>query len=220
MTAHIVDVLIDLVGDDHHPLVTCQHIGQTAQLVAAVDAARGVAGRAQDDEAGLGGDCSLELGGSDLEVLVEGGGYEYALATGQVDHLHITHPCRRGDDDLVAGVDKRHDRVAQRVLGAVAHDNLLGSVVQAILVLEFGADGLAQRQVAGNGRIEREVVVHGLLGSLFDVVGGEEVGLAHREVNHVDALSLEFGALLRHGQCCAGRKCLNAVRKLVVHFFN
>ena len=196
MLANIVDVLIDFVGDDHHVGMTLKHRGDGLQLVIGIDGTTGVAGRADDDEACLVGHDGLEFLGCHLEVLLHARGQQDVLAAGEVDHLHVTYPCRGRDDDLITGVDERHDGIAQLVLGTIADDNLVGGVLQAILAAQFLAYCLTQRQVAGNGRIEREVVVDGLTGSSLDVVGGEEVGFAHREVNHIHALSAQLAALL------------------------
>ena len=92
------------------------------------------------------------------------------------------------------GVDGGHNHVAEGVLCAVAHHNLRGLECEAVLARELVGDGLAQRHEAGHGGVEGEVVFHGLFGSCLDMRGGGKIGLAHREVYDIDALSLELGA--------------------------
>ena len=144
VAADVVDVLVDLVGDDDHLRVTRQDVGQGLQLVVAVDAARGVRGRAEDERLGLGRDGGLELLGRDLEVLIDAGGQDHVRALGQLDHLHVAHPVGGGHDDFVARVDEAEQGVADGLLGAVGDDDLIDGVVEAVLPLEFGDDGLPQ----------------------------------------------------------------------------
>ena len=75
------------------------------ELLAAVDAAGGVGWRAEDDEAGALGQSGTQLLGSNLEILLDGGGNENVLALGEMHHLNVAHPSRSGNDNFVAGVD-------------------------------------------------------------------------------------------------------------------
>ena len=180
--------------------MTGEHAHQVGQLVVAVDGTRGVRGRAEDDGLGARREGGLELVARHLEALVDASVERHVDALGELDHLEVADPCRRGDDDLVALVDDGEDDVADLLLGTVADHDLLGCEVQAVLTLQLLADGLAQRHVARHGRVEREVLVDGLLGGLLDVGGGVEVRFADAHVDDVEALGLEFLTLLRHGQ--------------------
>ena len=206
MTAHIVDVLINLVAEHHHLRVALQDRRQLGQFTAAIHRAGGVAGRTQHHQPRARRDGRLQLPGSHLEALLHAHGHRHRLAAGQNHHLHVTHPCRHRDHNLVARVDEGHHNVAQLVLGTVADNHLRRLEVKAVLSLEFLDNSLAQRQVARHGGVEREIVVDGALGSLLDMIRSVKVRLAHREVNHVNALSLQLTALLAHRQRCARRQ--------------
>ena len=180
------------------------HLGQGAQFFLAVHAAGGVAGRAEYEHAGGGGDGGFQLLGGDFEVLLEASLDDHGAAAGQFHHLRVAHPIGGGDDDLLALVDEGEHGVAHALLGTVRHYNLGGCVVEAVLAFQFGGDGLAQVGIAGHGRVARVVVAYGLVGGLFDVVGRVEVGFAHAQVDHVDALRFHLTAALRHHQ---GGRC-------------
>ena len=214
VTANVVDVLVDLVGDDDYLRVARQDVGQSLQLVVAVDAARGVRRRAEDERLRLGRDGGLELLGRDLEVLINAGGQDHVRALGQLDHLHVAHPVGGGHDDFVARIDEAEQGVADGLLGAVRDDDLVDGEVESVLVFEFGDDGFPQIQVARDGGVERVVVVDGLLRGGLDGVGGEEIGLADAQVDDVDALCLQLIAFLRHGQCSRRRETRQANRKM------
>ena len=70
MFAHVVDVLVNLVGNDDDLLVTEQHVLQCLEFLLAIDGACWIAGRAEDECLCLGCDGSFELLGRDLEVLL------------------------------------------------------------------------------------------------------------------------------------------------------
>ena len=82
--------------------------------------------------------------------------------------------------------------VGKRVLGAVAHENLRGRVVQAVFALEFVADRLAQRERAGGGRVARHTVIQRVLGGIADVFGRIKIGFASAEADHIQPLLLHF----------------------------
>ena len=122
--ADIVDVFVYLVGQYEQVIMAEDHIGQCLQFFFVIDAARRIAGRAEDDHAGLGGDGGLELGGGHLEILVEAGLYDDGLTTSEFHHLGVTDPIGSGDNHLLAGVDQRHDGVADALLGSIRHQDL------------------------------------------------------------------------------------------------
>ena len=205
MLADVVDVLVDFVSENKQVVVLLDDLGQSLQLILAIDAAGRIAGRAEDEQTRLRRNGGLQLLGRHLEVLFETSLHNDGIATSQQHHLGIAHPVRSGNNDLIARIDQCHDGVADALLGTVRNQNLGRGVAQVVLALQLAGDGLTQVGIAGNGRILRVVLVDSQLGGLFDVVGGVEVGLADAHVNHVDALCLHFTTLLRHRQ--RSRRC-------------
>ena len=201
-------MLINLVANHRDLLVAAQHLGKGCQFVRAVNAARGIAGRAEDKGAGALGDGRFELGGRYLEILLNRGFHKDGLGTCEQHHLRIAHPIGRGDDYFVALGSQCHDGVAHGLLRAVRHRDLRGIVCQAVFAEQLLADGFADSGIAGHGRIAREVLVDGFMRSLLDMVGRVEVGLADGKVYHVHALSFKLCALLRHGQSGRRRKAV------------
>ena len=181
-----------------------EHVLECLQLGCTIDRACGVAGRTEDDGACAGCDSLLELLGSHLEILLDGGGDGHRSTLGQQYHLGIAHPVGRRDDDFITGIYQSHDGIAHALLGSVAAQNLAGQVVQAVLILQLGNYGLLQIGVAGHGRIAGPVVLHRFDGRLFDVVRRVEVGFSHAQVDYIHSLSLKLTAALAHGQCRAG----------------
>ena len=112
----------------------------------------------------------------------------YALAARHLDELGIGQPVRRGQYDLVAGVDYSLAGVAQRLLAARGHHYLIGRVVQAVIAFERVADRLAQFDRAGHGRVLGHALVKRVLGRLDYIIGGVEVGLARPEGHDVQPL--------------------------------
>ena len=74
-----------------------------------------------------------------------------------------------------------------------ADDDFLGGVVQAVVALEFGDDGVFQAGDAADRGVFGESVVDGFLGGILDVLRGVEIGFAGTEADNVLAFSLELG---------------------------
>ena len=213
MLAHEVDVLVNLVGHHKEVFVLGYHLGDTLKLLLGVEHAGGVAGAAEHDELGAWGDGGLELLGRHLEVILQLGLHEDALALGQADELLVGYPEGGGDDHLVARVDEALDHLEQALLGAGADDNLLWLVLQAIVAHQLGADGLLEVRVARHRGIVGEIVVDGLLGGFLHHLGGVEVGLADAEADNIFALSLELAGFGGHGKSLALSHIEDSVRK-------
>ena len=163
-----------------------------------IDATRRVGGGAQNQHLGLGRNGSLELSGTHLEILLDTRLYNHAFALGQLHHLDIAYPVGSRQHHLVTGIDKRENRVANRLFGTVRYHNLVGRKVEAILIFQFCADGLAQIHITRHGRIVREVVVYRLLRRILDMLRGIEIGFSYTQVDYIDTLSLQFITFLRH----------------------
>ena len=210
MLTDIINVLINLVAHNDDALMTAEHLGQGFELIGAVHRPGRVARRAENQEARAGRDGGFQLFRGYLEVLLDAGLDNHGSALGQQDHLGVAHPVGGGDDDFVARIHERHNRVAHALLGAVRADDLGRRVVQPVLTFELVDDGLAQRGITGDGGIARIVLVDGFLGGFLDVVGRVEIGLAHGEVDDVYALCFKLATLLRHRQCGGRRQAVQA----------
>ena len=181
----INDVFVHVVG--HHPDmgVAHQHVGQAFQLGTGIGRARRVAGRIQQHPLGLRRDRRLEVLGRDLETVGFDAGNENRRALGQQHHVGIGHPVRRGDDHLVARIERRHEGVIDNLLAAAADDHLLRLVVEVIVALELVADRLAQLQRAGDGRVFRLARVDRGLCRRLDIVRRIEIRLAGAEADDI-----------------------------------
>ena len=144
-------MLIDLIGQNVEILMAENHIGQSLQFLLAVYATCRVAGRAEDEHTGLGGDSCFELGGCHLEILFETGFHDDWLTTCQQYHLGIAHPVRGRDDDFLAFIDQSHHGVADTLLGTVGYQYLVDAIVELVLVLQLGHDGFAKIGIAWYG---------------------------------------------------------------------
>ena len=116
-------------------------------------------------------------------------------------HVGIADPIGRGDDDFVANVAGGQKRVEQDLLAPRPHNRLRGLVVETVLPLELGGDGLAQRHDAQNGGIFGLAALDGGDGGFLDVVGRIKIRLADGQRDDVAACVLEIARLLRghHG---------------------
>ena len=183
----IGQMFVDVVSE--HPDMPVggahQDIGDRLQLVAGIGGAGGVGGGVQQQPLGARGDGALQILRLDLETVLQGGGHDHRLAVGDDDHVGVADPVGRGNDDLIALVAGGEEGVEQDLLAAGAHDGLAGLVVQVVLALELGRDGLAQGHDAQHGRIFGLAATDGVDSGFLDVVGRIEVGLADRERDDV-----------------------------------
>ena len=136
-------MFVDFVRDDDDALVACDDIHQCLQLVTRVHTARRVGRRAQQHDARTIGDGGLQLCRRHLEVGVYAGRNRHYGSTGHLHHLYVADPRRSGYHHLISGVGYGQNAVAQRLLGAIAHNYLLGGKSYAVFALELGADGTA-----------------------------------------------------------------------------
>ena len=119
----------------------------------------------------------LELGGRDLELLIGPGVDQDRGAAGQQGHVRVGDPVGRGDDHLVARVQDRLGQVVEALLAAAGDQDLVRLVLEAVVALELGDDGLLELRRAVHRRVLGEAVVDGRDGGLLDVIRGVEVRL-------------------------------------------
>ena len=117
---------------------------------------------------------------------------------------------RRGDDDLVAGVEHGHKRSRQGLGRTIGQDDLIGGKCQARVTHIFG-QCLAQGGTAVVGRIVRVAAVERGRHLGANHIGRGKIGLAKRKrdapwvlgserVNPTDAGGLKRGKRGIHGQ--------------------
>lgn len=153
------------------------------------------------------------LGGDD-EVVLLAAVDQHRLAAGHANHLRIAQPAGRGDEHLVAGIENRAQRGEQRLLGAAGDNNFSGRVFNAIIVVKFITDLLAQIQRACDGSITGNARVDGKLACIVDVFRRAEIGFAGGKADDVHSLRAQLlgarvnrkGNRRRNGQRAFGKR--------------
>ena len=197
--AVVDDVLVNVVGQHPDVGVLHQHVRQGLHFGLGVGRPAGVRRRVQDQPFGLRRDRPFQVLLTQAEAALRRTRDRHGLAVGQQRDVRIRDPVRRRDDDLVAGIEGRHEGVEDDLLAAAAHGDLVGRVVQSVFPLELVADGLAQLRRPGDGGIPGLAPVHGRLRRLDDVRRRVEVGLAGAEADDVAPLRLQVAGLLGDG---------------------
>ncbi len=193
------EVVVDLVGDDEDALAPGP-FGQGGQALLGVVPARGVGGRAEDEDLDLGGPGPLQILHVQEEALFRGRGHEHGFAVGQEDHVRVAHPVGRGDEHLVAGIQQGHEEVVEHLLAAVGDDDVLLGGLGSVETAVGHGHGPAQSRDAGNRGVAGVPGVQGRLGGLDHVRGRGEVGLAHGQTDDLPSLGLELLGLGVDGQ--------------------
>ena len=121
----------------------------------------------------------------------------HRLAAGERHHFRIAHPIGRGDDDLVAGIDGRHQRVVEHLLAAGADDDLVRLVGQAVLALEFGDDRFLQLGNAADVGVLGLAGLDGVDRRQLDVGGRVEIRLAGAKADDVAARRFQRACFIR-----------------------
>ena len=186
---------VDLVGQDEQVLLAAE-IGDLLQLLAAACAARRVARQVehQDFRAGLPGRAQ-GLGG-DGKVILGEGRHGDGLAVRQHDARVIAHIARLVVHHLVARVDKGAACEVERFAHADGHDHLVFRPVRDVeMLLHILCDFLAQFQLTQVGRVRGAAAIHARQRVVPDVLGRDEVRLAHPQRD--DALPLQLGDQLK-----------------------
>ena len=98
----------------------------------------------EQHDLGARGARSLKLLHSDEITLVGTGEHGDRDAASELDDLRVRRPVRRGDEDLVARVEQRSERLEDRVLAAVGHDHLGRCYLKAAVTERLGRHCLAQ----------------------------------------------------------------------------
>ena len=207
-------MLVHVVAHQVHVRVVHQHIGERLQFGARIGGARRVRRRIQQHPFGLRRDRALELRRGHLEAGRHRGLDRHRLAAGEQHHVVIAHPIGRGENYLVARVERADEGVVQHLLAASADRDLRGFIVEAVLALELFGDRLFQLGDAIDVGVFRSLAVADRLDrGLLDVVGRVEIGLAGAQADDIAARRLERARLVGDGD--GGRRfdALELVRK-------
>ena len=190
---------IDIVGQDVHMRMRQQHIGQPAQLGRRIGRARRVRRRIEQQPLGLGRDRRFQHGRRQLEA-GRGVGYrKHRLGAAQPHDFRIAHPIGHRHHHLVAGVQRRHQRVEDDLLAARGHKAIGCRDVQAIVALELGRHRRLELGNAVDIGVARLAGVHRRLGCVAHIERRIEIRLAGRERDDVAALLRQFARLLADG---------------------
>ncbi len=130
-----------------------QNFTQGFKLIQRINPAGRVAGAVDDEHPRPGRDGFFQLRRVYFEPLFDTGVNDDRLAFRNQNDVRIGDPVGRGYDDFVAGIDDGQRQIEETLLAAARNQDLPGSVVKAILALEFGNDGIFQAGRAADRRI-------------------------------------------------------------------
>ena len=196
----IDDMLVHVVGQDHHMRVPAEHRAQRLQLGRAIGRARRVRRRIEDHPLRPVGDRGLDLRGRHLVMLVRARLHDHRRAARELHDIGVAHPIGCRDHHLVARIQRGDQRVEQRMLAAHVHADLRGGIGQVVVTQELGGDcglqlgGAVDIGIFGLARADR-----GDRGLLHEI-GRVEIGLARAQADHVDPLRLQVQHPARHGE--------------------
>ena len=177
--------------------VAHEDLRQGPELGLRVGRAGRVRGRIEHQPLGLPRDCRLEALRLHLETRLQARRYKNRRAAPQQHHVRVGDPVGRRNDHLVAGIERRDQRVVKDLFAAAAHSDLVGGVVEAILPLEFPRNRLTQLRGASWRRVLGFSLMDGFDRSLLDEVGRIEVGLSRAQSDDISTRGLEFVGLRR-----------------------
>ena len=142
MSAHIVNVLINLIRDYVYVRIFCNYISQSLQFALRVDATSRVRWRAEYKSLGLRCYGSFKLCGCHLKVLLNACFYKNIGTVSQFYHLSVAYPVWSWDNHLIAGAYDRQNHVAHALLCTVRAKNLCGIIIKIVLCLQLFCNGL------------------------------------------------------------------------------
>ena len=191
LDAVVRQVLVDLVGD-HPEAVLDGPAADRLDLLARVDRAGGVGGRAEQQHLRALGARRLELVDGDEVVLGLVGEHLDRHAAGEPDRLGVGRPVRRRQQHLVARVEQGRERLVDRLLAAVGDQHLGRLHLVAGVARGLRRDRLLERgQPAGRGVAVVRRVAAGRDRGLDDVRRRGEVRLPGTEADDRAAGGLE-----------------------------
>ena len=117
---------------------------------------------------------------------------DHRNAADHTDLLGIADPVRRGNNDLVAGIEQREKSGVQARLGAVGDDNGVIIKVHAEVFLHAVRDRRARFDRAGRRRILRLTFLNGTDPRFLDMVGRIKIRLPCPKAYDGDTLRLHL----------------------------
>ena len=203
------ELLVNFVGQNHDVLAECDFTEST-QLVGSVHRAGRIAGRIDDHHLGRRRHRIFKLLGGHLPTGRFLGLDKDRNTTGKTNHLGIGNPVRRRDDDLVTFFDHRKNGIEAGHFRASGHADLIGGVVEVIVLEKLGRKRFAQLGDATGRSVLGATFVERLDRGLFDEVRGINFRFATGERVHFLAFGDHGLGLRGDGQCEGGRNLCDA----------
>ena len=172
---------IDFVAD-HDEVVFHKHVAQALQQRAIQHRAGGVVGIGQNHGLGAGRHGGGQRFGHQGKAVLLAGGHGHGHAARKHHARRVADVAGFGDEHLVAGVHQHAQAKVNTFAGPDRHQNfLLGVVGQVVAVLHIAGDFLAQAERAPVARVGGFAVQEAVDGRVADMVGRDEVRLAHAQ---------------------------------------
>ena len=187
----VAEAVVNLVSDDVN-IVTQADLRKRFQLFFGVDHAGRVGRVVEHERLRFIRDGGFKLLRRHFKMLRLGRRYDHRNAAHHTDLLRIADPVRRGNDDLIAGVEQREKRSIKARLGAVGDDNGIIIKVHAEIFLHAVRDRLTRFDRAGRRRILRLSLPDGTDSRLFDMVGRIKIRLPCPKAHDRYALGLHL----------------------------
>ena len=178
-----------------------QDFAQRGQFFLAVSGAGGVARRVENQVSGFWSDGFFQLCRSDLEAGVFIGHDEYWRAAGKDNLVGVGDPVGTGDDNFVPFLDECLGDVVQGVLCTAGNGNLLTSVLQVVIPLHLGDDGVFQVVGSTYRHVTGETGIYGFFPCLAYIRRGIEIRFSCAETDNVDSLCFERFSFGIYRQC-------------------
>ena len=157
--------------------------------------------------AGVMADLALQIHGTEQEdeALFPARIDPYRHAPGHLDHFRVADPAGSGQQHLVTGIDYGLQRAQDHLLRAVADDDLLSGIIEALFLQQVFGDGGAQARHAAGSGISRLALVDRPLARLADMLRGNKIRLTDAQGNDILAAVAHLADQGVHLQGCGRR---------------
>ena len=178
-----------------------QHRCQPLQFFRRIGCAGRIGRRVQDQPLGPGRDCRLQHLGHELEAGRGISHRKYRLCATEPHDLRIAHPVRHGHHHLVAGIERRQQRVENDLLAARADKAIGRRHIEPVIAPELGCHRFLELGNAVNIGVARLALVHGTLGRVAHILRRVEIRFAGGKRDDVATLLCHDPGFLadRHG---------------------
>ena len=181
-------MFVHIVGQQHHVRMFDEHLPQRFQLGGIIGSTGRVRRRVENEPARLWRNRRVQLLGCDFIILRRRRHNDDGRTASKLDDVGIAYPIRCRDDDLVAFVDGRNQRVEQSVLAARVHRDLFVAIFDIIIAFEFCRNRGLERGNAVNGGIFGLTTADSLNRGVLNKIRSIEIRFACREANDINAL--------------------------------